>query len=59
MQMVDQCVLNLRRESVLRFMIEHPHVRESAIVADAYELNTPSNWVSPLYHQASGVVVRV
>ncbi len=44
-------MLNLRREEVVQFLTEHPNFRESVIVADAYEVNTPSNWIGPLYHQ--------
>ncbi len=49
--MVDLPLLNLRPEAVLRFMADHPSFRESAIVADAYELNTASAWAAPLYRQ--------
>jgi hypothetical protein len=54
--MPDEALLNLRRDHVLRFLSEHPSLRESMIVADAYEVNTPNSWVAPLYHQ---VRVRV
>jgi hypothetical protein len=49
--MLDQCVLNLNRDGVLRFISEHPKFRESVIVADAYDINTPSTWVAPIFHQ--------
>eukprot|EP00048_Salpingoeca_helianthica_P004418 m.76655 g.76655 ORF g.76655 m.76655 type:complete len:2578 (+) comp13186_c1_seq3:52-7785(+) len=50
-QMPEQALLNLRRDVALRFLAEHPNVRESIIVADAYEINSPNSWVAPLYHQ--------
>eukprot|EP00047_Mylnosiga_fluctuans_P024897 m.172978 g.172978 ORF g.172978 m.172978 type:complete len:2357 (+) comp9950_c2_seq19:1-7071(+) len=51
MQMIDQGILNLTRDGVLRFLAEHPRFRECLIVAEAYDLNTTSSWVGPIYRQ--------
>lgn len=51
LQMVDVALLNLSRSAVTQFLQRHPDFRESLVVATAYDRDSMSEWILPIYEQ--------